>query len=66
MYQLVTNKSNVQIIQLQEFFPHFLYRNIRTEDANMSLGMAKIFLNAAATANPYLKGNQTITELLAE
>jgi hypothetical protein len=28
--------------------------------------MAKIFLNAATTANPYLKGNQTITELLAE
>ena len=28
--------------------------------------MAKVFLNAAATANPYLKGNQTITELLAE
>lgn len=28
--------------------------------------MAKIFLEAAATANPYLKSNRTITELLAE
>lgn len=28
--------------------------------------MAKIFLNAAVSANPYLKGNLTIMELLAE
>ena len=28
--------------------------------------MAKIFLEASATANPYLKGNKTISDLLAE
>ena len=29
-------------------------------------GLEKIFLDAAATANPYLRGNKVIADLLSE
>lgn len=40
MYQLITHISDVQIIQLQEFFPDFLRGYICTDNSNMSLGTA--------------------------